>query len=331
MIPKRYNVKNLNRVVDSPSLLIEEVERFFGRFFNRFLYKHYFYAKYGKPVDVMKRDWDNLIILDACRYDLFEQHNYIEGELDYVVSKGSKTYEFCRKNFSDWKFHDTVYVTGNSKLEKIDTGVFYKVYKTYSTDREKFGGAYPKQVLDAAIDAYDHHPDKRLIIHFVQPHAPYIGPNAEMLRERIRENQGVDFIDIRGLKYNIIDNNEENLPHLAAAANAGLISKDELVEVYAENIQIVLEYVDKLISELDGKTVVTSDHGELLGDGRRIHGVHTSWQHPPNIHVRELRLVPWLVVDSDTRRNIQFETPLNDQEVDPEAVKENLRILGYVD
>lgn len=31
-------------------------------------------------VFVMREDWDNLIILDACRYSLFEKYNYLNGQ-----------------------------------------------------------------------------------------------------------------------------------------------------------------------------------------------------------------------------------------------------------
>lgn len=32
--------------------------------------------------NVMNQDWDNLIILDGCRYDLFEEINTISGDLE---------------------------------------------------------------------------------------------------------------------------------------------------------------------------------------------------------------------------------------------------------
>ena len=33
----------------------------------------------NKGVHIMREDWDNLIILDACRYDMFEKVNSIKG------------------------------------------------------------------------------------------------------------------------------------------------------------------------------------------------------------------------------------------------------------
>ncbi|MFX0073197.1 MAG: hypothetical protein ACFFAO_19130, partial [Candidatus Hermodarchaeota archaeon] len=46
---------------------------------------------------VMDEDWDYLIILDACRYDAFCE--YIGFEVDYIISYGSSTTEWCIHNF----------------------------------------------------------------------------------------------------------------------------------------------------------------------------------------------------------------------------------------
>ena len=65
-----------------------------------------------------------------------------------------------------------------------------------------------------------------------------------------------------------------------------------LREAYKENLEIVLNYVSALIARLmkirpNAKIVITSDHGELLGeDGLYGHGIN----HPV------VRLVPWFTV-----------------------------------
>ena len=48
----------------------------------------------GKQTDILKEDWDFLIILDACRYDYFKggYNKYIkEGNLKKAVSPGIHT------------------------------------------------------------------------------------------------------------------------------------------------------------------------------------------------------------------------------------------------
>ena len=48
-----------------------------------------FYYKRNDGTHIMDEDWDNLIILDACRYDLFEEVNTIDGTLESRISLGS--------------------------------------------------------------------------------------------------------------------------------------------------------------------------------------------------------------------------------------------------
>lgn len=53
---------------------------------------------------VMNKDWDNLIILDACRHDLYEEMK--REKIDKRVTLGSTSKEFIEKNFGD--SHDDI-------------------------------------------------------------------------------------------------------------------------------------------------------------------------------------------------------------------------------
>ena len=64
--------------------------------------------------------FDNLIILDACRYDLFEAEikNFnIKGKLEYRISRGSNTGYFLRENFEHKDLQpilkEIIYITAN--------------------------------------------------------------------------------------------------------------------------------------------------------------------------------------------------------------------------
>lgn len=48
---------------------------------------------------INERDWDCLVILDACRYDYFEKvyEDYLSGDLRKVLSSGSCTEEWLNK------------------------------------------------------------------------------------------------------------------------------------------------------------------------------------------------------------------------------------------
>lgn len=54
------------------------------------------------------------------------------------------------------------------------------------------GTIYLEDVVTAAKGANNDHPNKRLILHFMQLHWPYLGPTAEKLRTRV---------DIIGYRY----------------------------------------------------------------------------------------------------------------------------------
>ena len=65
------------------------------------------------------RDWDYLIILDACRYDDFihviKELGFDLSNIDEFTSLGSDTTKFLMKNFTD----DIVYVSVNPFINII--------------------------------------------------------------------------------------------------------------------------------------------------------------------------------------------------------------------
>jgi hypothetical protein len=70
--------------------------------------------------------------------------------------------------------------------------------------------------------------------------------------------------------------------------------EDVLRHAYGENLKIVLKYASKLLQNLSGKIVITSDHGELLGE-EGYYG-HMMWSN----HFL-LREVPWLDLKAERR------------------------------
>jgi len=45
------------------------------------------------------------------------------------------------------------------------------------------------------------------------------------------------------------------------------------------NIKIALFFVELLLNKLRGKIIITSDHGDLLGEDGKL-GHDTKWKHP---------------------------------------------------
>lgn len=307
---RRYNIDNFIRALKEPSLFVEEFERVIS--------KKMFEAKNGKGIDVMNKDWDNLLILDACRYDIFPEHSEIEGEYRTVVSRGNDSRSFIHKNFSNRELHDTIYVTANPFVENISDDVFFRVvYKDlFEHWDENLNTIPPDAVVEQVLRVNEKYPNKRIISHFMQPHAPYIGEKSRSSKKRFGKfNPDID-------QKGEFEVPEANIPE---AIQNNLISESELEELYRENLDVVLDEAEKLVNCLDGKSVLTSDHGELLGDrlfGRKRYG-HSRY------HTNELRRVPWFTANFDDRRDITKGDP---QSFDALSNRDQrLQALGYID
>jgi len=325
-ILNKYTTNNIKKGVENPKLIKKETKRIL----DQTIRKQIFNIRYGTGTDIMKRDWDNLIILDACRYDTFNNTHTFDGKLDYIISKGSQSDEFCKKIFNQRELYDTVYVTANAYGAQIDEGVFHDKIVTFD-EKNKVTANHsknfdPEHVLDTALQANTAYPNKRIIVHFMQPHRPYFGPKAEQLRKNLR-TEGVDFEHWKTIKER--DSKESAIVgDLLDAAREGYITTDQLYEVYEENLELVLEKVSELNSEMEGKTIITSDHGELLG-GVADYLTTRQFGHPRETYIEELRKVPWFVLSFDKRRTIVEEPPVESANIDKSELENQLKALGY--
>jgi hypothetical protein len=270
----------------------------------------------------MTHDWDVLILLDSCRYDYFKELNHIQGNLKRVVSGGSHSKKFIRHNFINKQNHDTVYVTANPygvKLRKKTD--FFAVVNLLDEWNEEFETVLPSDVQRAAIKAADQYPNKRLIIHFMQPHMPHIGAKAKEIKQKVNVggwSGGIDDLEEQKTKYSIFD-----------AVSDGKISQQELRESYKQSLRIVLDHVEDLINSIDGKKIISSDHGELLGEKLLPIIGPKKYSHHTNLKTPELRLVPWLIIDSEYRRTAIEENPPQSNNIHEDGLKEKLAALGY--
>lgn len=269
----------------------------------------------GSGVDVTSESWDNLIILDACRYDAFAECIDIDGTLQSRISKGGQSLEFLEANFDSGPYNDIVYVSANPYTGEIDSE-FFKLINVWDTGwSSEYETVLPETLTEAAIEAHEEHPDKRLIVHYMQPHMPFIGERGMQYRR----------------EYDIDNPDNSDSPALGPALHYGLadISVDEAWDGYMENLSIVLESVEGLLEEVDGKSVITSDHGELFGEWvgpvpAPIYG------HTPAIRSEPLVKVPWFVVEHEGRRDVREESAEHTDDIDSETAKSRLEDLGYI-
>jgi hypothetical protein len=275
----------------------------------------------------MDEDWDNLVILDGCRYDMFERLNTLEGELEPRRSLGSATDEFVEKNFGTETFHDTVYVTANPRVSlNVETDQFHDTVSVWDEGwDDDLQTVPPGTMADKCLEAHERYPNKRIIGHFIQPHTPFIGPTA-------RKTMGVISTFTDHTDFDTDRTAGSDRRNVWTRLREGDLSLEQVRQAYDENLEVTLDELRRFVDAVDEPTVVTSDHGNMLGERAwpfpiRMYG------HPVGIHTDELVRVPWLRIEGSRRKEIDSDptissTARSDREVDPD-VEEKLRDLGY--
>lgn len=316
-------------------------------------------------VNIINEKWDYLIILDACRYDYFESMyaDYIEGKLSKRISAGTNTGQWRDENFPGC-YDDVVYISANPHFcQNIAVGGytagehFHKVYEVWR-DGWKGGLVLPELVTKTAADIVGKHPGKRFIIHYLQPHTPYIilGEDARgyeqshgqagrcIIGEEDYKNAPKYKRKILNMLLKVFKGNNllGNHPewHLRKWLKLPPRSPMEFVlreynqkvlkSAYKANLRFALVQVAELLKYLSGRIIVSSDHGDLLGEGK-------CYAHPSNSDNPILFEVPWLVIDKAEAEieNMSIESPtdsvdVTSKEADEKQVRDKLRDLGYL-
>ena len=242
---------------------------------------------------VMDEDWNHLIILDACRYDVFKavlKEFDVKGKLEKRVSRGSSTPQFLLENFGNGKYDDIIYITANPFVNHYLKGRFYKIIPVWDFGwNEDLKTVMPDKVYEAALKTLRRYGnEKRLIIHFMQPHEPFI-PLGK-----------VDGITGFGnARLEVITGKVGKMPDRCIwdLVREGKFDRQLAIKGYVENLKIAMPYVVKLCKILDGRIAITSDHGE--GFGERLFGFLPIriYGHPQGVRVKQLVEVPWFVCE----------------------------------
>ena len=263
----------------------------------------------GSHIDVA---WDNLIILDACRHDTFEKYNPFDTPAKPVESNASHTAEFLERNFSRNR-HDTVYVTASPQVVGYESR-FHEVLHVWDQSwDDELRTVRPESVTEAALAAATEYPDKKLIVHYMQPHYPFIGPTGRELGTHATYTGGL-----------------REREHLSVweLLSAGKVSKAAVETAYEENLELVLNSVTGIVEALDGKTVVTSDHGNLFHEKVSPIPLRLSG-HPPNMPAENLIRVPLVELPFESRREITASPP-HESDVESGDVESRVKDLGYL-
>jgi len=260
------------------------------------------------PDPVLGADWDVLIVLDACRVDLFESvvadRDLTFDAVETRISPASSSIEWLQSVFGAAGPRDLSgvgYVTGNPYTDAyLDDDTLAYVDEVWRDGwDDDLGTVPPRPVTDRAITAGRERDLDRLIVHYMQPHFPSLrtGGDARAVSEWGDEPMSV-WEELR-------------------------FGRDP-ADVWAEyrwNLQQVLDDVALLTENVAlGRAVVTADHGNAFGE-RYIYG------HPGGVDLPCLREVPWAVTTATDERTHE---PAEHTGEEPTAtVDDRLESLGY--
>jgi len=286
---------------------------------------------------IYERDWDALILLDACRSDALREvapeYDFLDqSEIESVWSVGSGSLEFMCKNFTYEhrdQINDTVYTAANGFLNRAFVEHEYAPSVAIPFGRPKYNvvraddfkeltnvwdsryseelkNVPPSEMTDAAISAGRRNPDaSKYIFHFTQPHIPHIS-------DAVEEGRPVTEEEADPWKY----------------IRRGELSYEVAYERYLDNLRLVLDNVETLLENLDVDTaVISADHGEAFGEWR-VNGHPTAFPHPA------VKKVPWIEVTAEDRNTRQPE-PIpeevnNCKSISESTVQQQLEDLGYI-
>lgn len=288
------------------------------------LYHTRMYRQFNNGVEIFEKDWDVLVLLDACRYDTFVEQYWSSNldealfesvSLDRRESMGSNTREWLKGNFTGRDLTDTVYVTANPMLMRIWDSVrpeFHDVVNVWQTEGwdDEFNTVLPETMVEHSIRVAERYPRKRLLVHFVQPHFPFL--TQETQADKIRPDpasEGSFWVNLQ-------------------SGDLGL-DRATVESAYSETLAKTLPHVWELVQEVQGKTVVTSDHGELF-DEAAYPFFRRYWGHPRGIYVDSLVSVPWLTIETGERRDfVSGRSRFSIREFEDRNLEERLGHLGY--
>jgi len=262
-----------------------------------------------KKTSWLQEDWDILIYLDGCRYDTFkeEYQKYLHcgGNLKMAKTFCSGTTKWMKDTFYKQDCNNIVYINPMYNFDLfVPNHNFFKVVNVWDTDwNNEYDTVMPDAITKRALQWINKYPNKRYIVQYVQPCKPYIHPMCKKVDQMLKPG-GKKNRNARIIRSALEDTGMAKLIPNVVFWKLGAffdypISKGEIymkygkkgiIDAYIYSLREALKEVNKLIqNQKDKKIIVTSDHGELLGErGRYGHG---------GLVNKLIMQVPWLEIN----------------------------------
>lgn len=268
-----------------------------------------------RGTNIFDQEWDVCLVLDACRADLLDsvadEYEFITGDQS-IHSVGGTSPEWIEETFgkrSPATLESMGYVTGNPYSSQVDIntsrfGVLDEVWR-YGWDAD-IGVVPPRMMTDRAIAVGREHDLDRLIVHYMQPHIPFLD-DPELSRKMSDGTTDEFRIDTETVWDRL---------------RAGEVEVDTVWEAYRQNLRHVLDSIRLLRKNVDANWMaITADHGNAMGElGQYGHG--------RTERVDSVCRVPWEVTDARDTGNYEPTVQPEPQRGDSN-VNDQLRALGY--
>lgn len=254
---------------------------------------------------LLEKEWDYLFIVDACRKDMFSEvyGEHLDGELSSIESKASSTGLFLKRNFAE-EYHDNlVYVSASPRVEEDLDDVFYEkinVWKEKDWD-EELGRVPAEKMKEYCLRTAKLYPDKRIIFHFLEPHLSVQQYEGVELSDPSARKKYSDFTDRSALRKFLSGKISKSFPgpSLWVLFQNDDIPKHVVWEKQEKLLHEALDVISDISGNLDGKKVVTSDHGNAYGEKIHKYLPWNVYEHPKYIRTKNLIEVPWFEIHED--------------------------------
>lgn len=278
-------------------------------------------------------EWDVLVVLDACRYDLMQEvapeyHN-LPDDIDSWWSNASCSIDWIIRNFNECpdQARYAGYITGNpfthhtaddARTAGLTDGDLAYLARLYETHWQPVDGGPvetipPDVITDYGITAWRQRHEigmDKMILHYMQPHQPY--------RSR------PDWVGVNKNLKNLVKNRTKAGACAWQECRKGRIEERELWKAYKNNLRWVLnDITGRLLPNVDGSVVLTADHGNAMGEWGE-------WAHPPGAIGPAVRRVPWVRVNATDENSVTPDVDLDTNFGSDHDANDKLSSLGYL-
>lgn len=309
-------------------------------------------SRWPLGTNIFDRDWDLLIVLDACRADMapkiaksLPEYNKSGKTWSVGSMTGEWTLKTFDKNYKD-KVARTAHITSaiwshnvfsnrlqggkNHKHNFIHKGfpdwdpVSEEEFKHFElvhpianhTDKLHPDGGMAHIVTDRAISVGRNQDFERMIVHYAPPHLKFISNALDWNPD----DPSMDNLMSGPEPIRELYPHEEGYKPLRKAE----VSLEKVRKSYEANLKLVLAYVNILLENIDAeKVVITADHGEAFGE----YGV---WGHPVGWPLPPVKTVPWVTTTATDKKTYQPKHEQLEKSPDKQQIREHLKNLGYL-